>query len=960
MEKKLTLQQKKAINFNEGPLLIIAGAGTGKTTVITERIKHLILEKKINPENILALTFTEKAAKEMQDRVDLIMPFGYSEMWIDTFHGFCEKILRENAINIGLDSSFKLLTETESILLVKKNFEKFNFNYFKPLGNPNKFISALLFHFSRLKDEDVSCAQYLKWVELKIKDNSDEIKEEFNKYLELANAYKIYEELKNEKGLMDFSDLIFNTLFLFRQRKAILNKYQEKFEYILVDEFQDTNYIQNEIAILLSKKYNNINVVGDDDQAIYRWRGAAISNMIKFKDKFRSAEVIALTNNFRSTQKILDGAYKLIQNNNPDRLEIKEKIEKKLIADKKIKGEAIRIIISQNEYEEAEQVAREIKKNIETKKYNYKDVAVLVRANDHALPFIKIMEKHNIPCQFLGPKKLFHQEEIKDLIAFLKIIADPNDNASFFRVLNLANFNIENFSLSVFLNFAKRKNLNFFETFLHLDEMPLKSDQKEKFNKIYEIFKKNLEKLKTEKSGQVLYFFIKETGILENYLKNNDQDLQIKAQNTALFFEKIKKFEIKNENANILDLLEWIDLLMQSGEDPNLDNYQEEENKVNVLTIHSSKGLEFKIVFLINLVTNRFPSTERKEQIPIPEDLIKEILPSGNYHLQEERRLFYVGMTRAKEILYFTLSKFYNEGKRERKISPFVTEALDEKEIKSLIEKNSKDKNQISLLNFKPVEKKQDFSFKKLQISYISYSQIQTFDFCNLHYKLKYIFNIPTQVTQSQSFGTSLHSTLKEFYLENENNKQLKKINIESIYKKNWIEDGYFNKKEKEKYFIYGLKIINDYLENNFNPKIKSQVEVPFKFFIKNLCIGGIIDRIDFLNKNEIEIIDYKTGQNIPDEKKLIKNLQLKIYALAINLSKIKNLSPIINPNTIKLSLYYLEKNKKLSIFKTKEELELAKNEILEKAKEIENSDFKCTGGMFCKDCEYKMICKTN
>jgi len=340
MDKKLNKQQLEAVRHENGPLLIIAGAGTGKTTVISERVSYLILEKKINPSEILALTFTEKAALEMEERIDKKMPYGYTQMWISTFHSFCDRILRQEAIHVGLNPNYKLLTEAECILLIRTNLFKFDLNYFRPLGNPNKFLSGLIQHFSRLKDEDISPNEYLRWAQgqkatLRLRSgienkNQKDDKDEIEKNIELANAYEAYEELKTKEGVMDFSDLISNTLSLFRARKNILKNYQNQFKYILVDEFQDTNYVQNQLAQLLAGEKKNITVVGDDDQSIYRFRGSSISNIIQFKKHYPKAKIITLTQNYRSTKEILDRSYDLIQNNNPDRLEIKEKIDKKL------------------------------------------------------------------------------------------------------------------------------------------------------------------------------------------------------------------------------------------------------------------------------------------------------------------------------------------------------------------------------------------------------------------------------------------------------------------------------------------------------------------------------------------------------------------------------------------------------------------------------------------------------
>ncbi len=314
-QKKLNKEQQQAVEHKTGPLLIVAGAGTGKTTVVTERIKWLIGTNLAKPEEILALTFTEKAARQMEERVDVALPYGTFGHWISTFHSFADRILRQEALHIGLSPAFRLMTEAEAYLFVRQNFWKFDLTYFRPSGNPYKFIEGMIQHFSRLADEDVTPAEYEK-------------KAETTEEKELAKAFEVYEGLKAAEGVMDFSDLIGKTLKLFRTRPAILLRYQNQFKYLLVDEFQDTNFAQNELLSLLAGEKANITVVADDDQSIYRFRGAAVSNVIQFRGTYPQTKVVTLTKNYRSVQEILDRAYTLIQKNNPDRLEKKLKIDK--------------------------------------------------------------------------------------------------------------------------------------------------------------------------------------------------------------------------------------------------------------------------------------------------------------------------------------------------------------------------------------------------------------------------------------------------------------------------------------------------------------------------------------------------------------------------------------------------------------------------------------------------------
>jgi DNA helicase-2/ATP-dependent DNA helicase PcrA len=963
MKKQLVLDkyQLKAINHTKGPLLIIAGAGTGKTTVITERIKHLVLEKKIEPSKILALTFTEKAALEMEERVDKVMPYGYTQMWISTFHSFCDRVLRNEAIHIGLNPSYKLHTEAESILFIRENIFKFKLNYYRPLGNPNKFLSALIQHFSRLKDEDVTPDEYIKYVKKDKLLKKD--KENYEKYLELSNAYKVYEELKAKEGVMDFSDLISNTLKLFRKRNNVLKTYQDQFEYILIDEFQDTNFAQNELAILLSGVKKNITVVGDDDQSIYRFRGSSVSNIIQFKQRFPNTVIITLVNNYRSTQEILDKSYKVIQNNNPDRLEVKEKLNKKLISVRKKTGEKINLIYEKRVEDEAEEVAKTITNLIKEKKYDYKDIAILVRANDHAENFVRAFERKKIPYQFLGPGRLFHQEEIKDLIAYLKVLYNFEDSVSLYRVLNMKIFNFDGVEISTLLNYCRRKNLTLFESLQNLDEIYLKKDTKEKLEYIEKMIKRHLNLVKKETAGQILYYFLNDSGLIKEMIDYKNISGEKVAKNIAKFFDKLKSYEIDHNTAFIYEVVDWIDLSMQMGESPLASDMDwGENNAVNILTIHSSKGLEFPVVFLVNLVSQRFPTRERAEKIPIPQFFIKEILPSGDYHLEEERRLFYVGLTRARDLLFVTAANYYGEGKRERKLSPFLYELFDkdefEKKLKPGLFKN--EDLQLSLLSWETKNNKDEEKIisKNIPINYLSYSQIQTFEMCPLHYKLKYLLKIPTPQSASQSFGTSVHAVLRDYYQNWKTGNKIKVNQINKLLEKDWINEGYTSKTHEKKSLEKAEKIIINYLNNNFKGKnLPLEIEYPFIFHLNNIRIGGRIDRIDKIDNKQIEIIDYKTGENVLLEKDVKDNFQLTFYALAASEVKEKVLNK--KPEDVLLSLYFLEKDVKLSTIRTKEQLEDAKVKILEKAKEISESDFKCNKSIYCKNCEYKMLCST-
>lgn len=969
-EKILNPDQEAAVHFGVGPLLIIAGAGTGKTTVVTERIKHLITSGLAKPQEILALTFTEKAAREMEERVDIAMPYGYTQMWIATFHSFCDRILRADATHIGLASDYKLLSDTDITMLMRKHIFSMGLDYFRPLGNPTKFISGLLTHFSRLMDEDVNPSQYLDWVKSQIsnpKSQNEEDKLELKKWQELAHAYQYYEDLKIKEGFMDFSNLIGNTLRLFRTRKNILKEYQKQFKFLLVDEFQDTNVAQNQLIVLLAGGDKNITAVADDDQSIYKFRGAAVSNVIAFRKHFPKAKLIVLSKNYRSTQTILDRSYNLIQHNNPDRLEVKEGINKKLFAMREIEGKAVQFLHFDRIENEAEGIGNEIK-NLKSKikNLNWSDVAILVRANNHAEPFVRAFTRLGIPFQFLGPGQLFRQPEIKELISYLQLLANITDTVSLYKVLTMDFFAFSIRDLGTLTAFARRNMLSLFEAceLAITDEIksntkpPVISEEtRQKLKTFVFMVNAHLELVPKETAGQILFAFLQDSGMLKSILTYTVDTDEKKATNITKFFNKLKSFEAEHEDASVSAVLDWILLSMELGESPAVSDMDWVLNDaVNILTVHSAKGLEFKVVFLVNLVSLRFPTTERRDQIPIPDELIKEELPQGDFHEEEERRLFYVGMTRARDLLYLTAANFYGEGKREKKISPFVYEALGEGISSQTIVSPA---NQLSLLDWQKKAPAPSFKKDKIKISYLSYSQIETFTFCPLHYKLRYLLNIPTPPSPALSFGASIHATLKDFYEQVKQGTKPDEKLLLDLMRKNWSREGYQNRSYEKEMYKRGETYLKEYLVKGFTPHVKTLLlEQPFTIPLsvpgRFLRLGGRLDRVDKREDGMIEIIDYKTGR-LPSKREMDTSLQLSVYAIAA--TEIKE-PPFDKPvDKVLLSLYYFDSQEKVTTIRTEAQLAQEKKRILEIAKEIENSDFHCSQNKLCATCEYKMFC---
>ncbi|MBI2041541.1 MAG: UvrD-helicase domain-containing protein, partial [Candidatus Nealsonbacteria bacterium] len=1030
--EKLNKEQREAVTHNGGPLLIVAGAGTGKTTVITKRIAKLIEGGQAKPEEILAVTFTDKAAEEMEERVDKLLPYGYVDLWVSTFHSFCERVLRDCALDIGLPSDFKILDGTSGWILVYKNFNDFELKYYKPLGNPTKFIRALLSHFSHCKDQAIYPENYLDYAEkLKTRDDAPE-DSETERIKEVANAYHAYQRLLLREGYLDFGDLINYCLKLFQQRPLILKKYREKFKYILVDEFQDTNWAQYELIKILAKPKNNLTVCADDDQclpgdsrieffdndkiknkkikhikigekvltavgkghigiarvnnvfikdkrakiltletengysvkvtdnhkmfccvprtarqgyhyvylmfrknlgwrigitddlilrlrlersadkilavrafhsdtearyhetlwslkygiptncfknrkrvvikdywveklykeidvanniqklsqdlnidldsphycldavkrgrsariiinlqmcyrkyrsksrarnkkslllngwishrlyletsdketikklkiagynlqktkkgerlniesvdlkklekeariiekitggfveykfnvaskyskpsgtarnymslimpaknlvlghylpvkkgneifydkivsikridkiikvydleidkthnfiangvvvhnSIYRWRGASYSNIIQFVKDFPQAEQISLVQNYRSTQDILDLSYKFIKANDPDRLECVNKISKKLEANNAGPG-FIEHIHAKSLDEEVSEVVKKISEILKKdKEANFGDIAILVRANDAANPFIKALDRAGLPYQFLASRGLYSKPGVLDVISYFKLLDNYHESPAVFRILNIPFLEIPTQDIMKLTQYASRKTKSLYEAMEDLPLIPgISAKTQEKISFLLSLIKKHSVLSASKAASEILVSFLEDSGYLKHLIAENDEN-QLDLLNQ--FYKKIKNFEETVHDPVLKNFMQEINLEMESGEDGKIEFDPEQgPDMIKIMTIHGAKGLEFKYVFLANMVDKRFPSIERKDPIELPEEMIKDIKPKGDVHLQEERRLCYVAMTRAKKGLYFTSAEDY-------------------------------------------------------------------------------------------------------------------------------------------------------------------------------------------------------------------------------------------------------------------------------------------------------------
>jgi DNA helicase-2/ATP-dependent DNA helicase PcrA len=1010
---KLNKEQKEAVEFGKGPVLIVAGAGTGKTTVITSRILHLIETKKAKPEEILALTFTDKAAQEMEERVDKLLPFGYVDLWISTFHSFCERILKERGLEIGLSPDFRVLDPTGAWILINRNLSQFDLDYYRPLGNPSKFIRVLIEHFSRCKDDGIYPKEYLKYgddlrlnldegafgsKEIKSKDKKGlaQRQQEADRIKEVANAYSRFQKLLLDNNALDFGDLINYTLKLFKKRPAILEKYQRQFKYILVDEFQDTNWAQYELVKLLARPKNNLTICADDDQAIYRFRGASFNNVLQFRKDYPKAKEIVLINNYRSKQNILDLAYKFIQFNNPNRLEYQinqvaeiskkakekgvdlknfKKINKKLKAAKEEPG-IIKYLHYKTSGEELNGVINKIRELLnQDKKSCLNDFAILTRTNETANVFARAMDRAGIPYQFLASRGLYTKPIILDIIAYFKLLTNYYENSAVYRVLNLPCLNIPFEDLTKITQRSYQQGETIYETLGQISLIPgISGKAATEITFMLGLIQKQVAKIKEQSVSEIFVDFLKNSGYLDYLtIKKNEAVNRENLKLINLFYDKIKDFEESQIDPLLTNFVEQLDMELESGEQGSLKFDPESgPETIKIMTVHSAKGLEFKYVFLTSLADKRFPTIERKNQIEIPQALIKEVSPEGDIHLQEERRLFYVGMTRAKNGLFLTLADDYG-GMRKKKPSRFLIECgiAETRGPSSVLQTRGPSSGfwQIPAKTFV----KQDLSAKYNLPDHFSYTQLVAFEKCPLQYKFAHILKIPVKGRPNFSFGKTIHNALFQFinlFLKEakikqgnlfSNNANSKKNPIDfkellKIYEQNWIDEWYENKKQKQEYYKLGKKILKSFYQDfsKTRPQIEfiqgePALEQAFNLRIGGNALIGRIDRIDRLKDGNSEIIDYKTGSAKQSLSALNKQ-QLLIYQIAAE--------DILGLKPSKLTYYYLEQGKRVSFCGTEEDKEKLRQNLLKEIQEIKNSAFRPKPGWHCQYCDFKEICE--
>lgn len=634
----LNEQQQLGVTTTEGPVLILAGAGSGKTRVLTHRTAYLIEEKGINPYHIMAITFTNKAAGEMRERIDAMVGYGSESIWVSTFHSTCVRILRRHIDRIGYDTNFTIYDTDDSKSVMKEVCKRLNID--TKIYKERSLLAAI----SKAKDELVSPEQFAQRAM---------VSGDFGKRRQ-SEAYLEYQNTLKKNNALDFDDLIVKTVELFRNDAEVLDYYQERFRYIMVDEYQDTNTAQFELIRLLAGKYQNLCVVGDDDQSIYKFRGANIYNILNFEKHFPDAVTIKLEQNYRSTQNILDAANNVIANN------VGRKSKSLWTANDR--GEKLDFEQFDTAYEEADFVARNIQAGVRTGKYGYGDYAVLYRTNAQSRLFEERFLVANIPYKIVGGVNFYARKEIKDLLAYLKTIDNGRDDLAVRRIINVPKRGIGATTLNRVSDYAEAYDISFYDALKRAEEIPSVGKAAAKIRPFVTFVQTMRSKLPYLGVTELLRELIEETGYVKELEAEGTDEAQARIENIDELISKAASYEESEEQPTLGGFLEEVALVAD------IDGLEEGNEYVVLMTLHSAKGLEFPKVYLAGMEDGLFPS------------YMSIVSDDATEELEEERRLAYVGITRAMKELAITCARqrMIRGETHFSRVSRFIKEIPDE------------------------------------------------------------------------------------------------------------------------------------------------------------------------------------------------------------------------------------------------------------------------------------------
>lgn len=973
----LNPEQRKAVEHGEGPLLVIAGPGSGKTRVITQRIVHLLENVRgLQPENILALTFTDKAAGEMKSRVGQDLPDLDASPHISTFHSFCYGVLGKRHFER------KLLDKIDIWIFLRRRMEQLGLAHYQKLAEPGAFLHDLNNFFSQCQDELVGPDEFDAYVrrresEFQVRaaslDAAERLlqEEEICNQQELARVFRTSRRLIEAAGFSSLGTLISEVVQLWVREPETLEEYRRQFRYILVDEFQDSNYGQVQLLKRLVASPFNVTAVGDPDQAIYRFRGAAHGTFEMFKQVFPNPEQIYLNRNYRSTRRILRASETVIACN-----ELRDDSKPPLISDNP-EGASVFLLSSPDYSVEAEGIAGLVQDL--ARKYAMKDMAILYRAHNHRDLLVREFRRRQIPFAIRG-LSLLSTTIMRDLLAYLHLVHSPHENISLTRVLLARRWNFpETLSLDLRKQ-AARNRCSIYDAIRENERSLFKADLQ---NTRWQELKSILGKLRRRAEAVPVSALLDEmTELLELKFVPGSKD----AACLEAFRKFLAQWEEKSETSKLPEFMEYFGYFLEAGGKIEAPDPLAPVNAVQMMTVHASKGLEFPVVFILSVASRRFPHGEQKPIIEFPDELRKGPVPPVNLHLAEERRLFYVAMTRASEQLYIS-----SVGANGKKASIFIDNLLSDpvvhgrditkiqfEEVTGKIEapavkepttppskkaaRGSRPSQPMLFGNPVPAPDTVHPPIKEWALSMpatsrdgklrLSATTIETYLECPMKFKFTHLYRIPTGPQAALTFGNIMHRSVRQYF----NLRKDGEVNFDELsqfYLGSWKSAGFEDLYQEETYRKSGLGQLREFSERHNALPIADgvQMEVHFELPMGDVVLEGRIDQInpaEQRNPRLVQLIDYKTGRP-RSQKDADKSLQLSVYALAAR--------DQMGLEAEGLIFYNLTNNQPVASVRTQKELDAVQQKILAVAEEIRRMIFSPAPGFACRYCEFVPLC---
>ena len=922
----MTEAQQKAVAHLTGPLLIVAGAGTGKTRVLVERYRRLRQEG-VSAEKILLLTFTEKAAREVLDRVEQEDYLPAGERFVMTYHAFAQRFLQEEGWLCGVPRGFRIVSEVRKWELMRDVLFALRPPHLFHAQRPYEHIGELLKLVERAKQELVSPPEFQAWAESVAPADDPVIAAQ----CAAALVYGEYQRRLLAEDRLDFDDTILYSVQLLTDEPSVRARQGQRFAHLMVDEFQDTNFAQSRLLELLAGPDRNLCVVGDDDQSIYKFRGASVANLKRFRAVYPDAAVVRLEENYRSRGPILRAAGRLIAED-PDRL------DKRLKATRG-EGTVVSVLTAASVTDEADAVATFVKSAVDVGRHRPNAIAILLRANAHLHNFARALQRIGVAYQVSGGRGFYQQPEIKDCLAYLRAIDSPDDTVCLMRLLSLPRYTVDPVQAGRWARRARDDGRRFFDVLQEVEEEGARRLTADLQRFSGQALRLGVDDLFYEVMEQTRYLDLERfAGPIER--------LQVSA-NVQKLAELITGYCDEHTDHHLSAYLKHLDATEAAQADEEIAPLDETVNAVHLMTVHQAKGLEFGLVIVPHLVEGRFPSNRRSEGLTLPNELLKEELPPAELHLAEERRLAYVALTRAREEIVCTLAGRY-EGVKDWRPSRFLTpirgDEARELAAASLLAAASGGLHEVARqvelpLNDAPA------------IAALSYTQVDTYLRCPQMYQYRFVFRLPTRPRPQMQFGRILHEALKDALGSIERDRPLTWDMVDAAYVAAWARERFCVPEQAPSLQDLG----RTYLRRAFEAGDLSKpllLEQPFSLRVDGLRLSGRIDRVDRHPDGSYEVIDYKTG-SAKRAVELQRDLQLGVYALAAR--------EVFRFDPLSLSYYYLETGARVTVDKPSERLEEDRQTIVKVADGIRAELFPAKPErMKCSGCDFRLLCPSS